>query len=139
MIRPAVILRKNSYANGSDDGADLQAVLMSIYRTLKLRGHNPILTMVGAIRSYLKTVLRGFPGSVGTGRSSHLGAGPEAPVPAPRPPPPSLFPVAFGKRETRAATVTWDSQCHWSGRERPRNSPMSPKNRDLAAITQESH
>ena len=55
MIRPAVILRKNSYANGSDDGADLQAVLMSIYRTLKLRGHNPILTIVAAVRSYLKT------------------------------------------------------------------------------------
>ena len=36
-IRPAVIIRKNSYANGSTTrrGADLQAVLMSIYRTLK--------------------------------------------------------------------------------------------------------
>jgi len=55
MIRPAVIIRKNSYANGSFDGADLQAVLMSIYRTLKQRGHNPIQTIIGALRTYLKT------------------------------------------------------------------------------------
>jgi hypothetical protein len=54
-IRPAVIIRKNSYANGSDDGAELQAVLMSIYRTLKQRGHNPIQTIVAAVRTYLNT------------------------------------------------------------------------------------
>lgn len=54
-IRPAVIIRKNSYANGSEDGADLQAVLMSIYRTLKQRGHNPLQTIVAALRSYLRT------------------------------------------------------------------------------------
>ena len=54
-IRPAVIMRKNSYANGSDDGADLQAVLMSIYRTLKQRGHDPIQTIVAALRTFLKT------------------------------------------------------------------------------------
>ena len=54
-IRPAVIIRKNSYANGSDHGADLQAVLMSIYRTLKQRGHNPIQIIVAAIRAYLQT------------------------------------------------------------------------------------
>ena len=54
-IRPAVIIRKNSYANGSEDGADLQAVLMSVYRTLKQRGHNPIQTIVAAIRTYLQT------------------------------------------------------------------------------------
>jgi hypothetical protein len=50
-----VIIRKNSYANGSDAGADLQAVLMSIYRTLKQRGHNPLETIVSAVRTYLKT------------------------------------------------------------------------------------
>jgi len=33
-IRPAVIIRKNSYGNRSHRGADTQAVLMSIYRTL---------------------------------------------------------------------------------------------------------
>lgn len=54
-IRPAVIIRKNSYANGSDDGADLQAVLMSIYRTLKQRGHDPMQTIVAALRTFLKT------------------------------------------------------------------------------------
>lgn len=55
MIRPAVIIRKNSYANGSFDGADLQAVLMSIYRTLKQRGHNPIQTIIAAVRTSLTT------------------------------------------------------------------------------------
>jgi len=53
MIRPAVIMRKNSYANGSKDGADMQAVLMSIYQTLKQRGHNPLKTITEAIRAYL--------------------------------------------------------------------------------------
>jgi transposase len=62
MIRPAVIIRKNSYANGSDAGADLQAVLMSIYRTLQQRGHNPLQTIVAAIREYLtKGVLPPLP------------------------------------------------------------------------------
>jgi hypothetical protein len=55
IIRPAVIIRKNSYANGSQDGADLQAVLMSIYRTLKQRGHNPIQTIVAALRVFVQT------------------------------------------------------------------------------------
>jgi transposase len=32
-IRPAVMARKNSYANGSDDGAETQSVLMSVFRT----------------------------------------------------------------------------------------------------------
>jgi len=36
-IRPAVILRKNSQSNRSEQGAVTQAVLMSVYRTLKLR------------------------------------------------------------------------------------------------------
>ncbi|MCY2936641.1 MAG: transposase, partial [Planctomycetota bacterium] len=35
LIRPAVILRKNSYGNRSEQGADCQAVLMSIFRTLR--------------------------------------------------------------------------------------------------------
>jgi hypothetical protein len=33
-IRPAVIARKNSFHNTSEEGADTQAMLMSIYRTL---------------------------------------------------------------------------------------------------------
>ena len=54
-IRPAVLIRKNSYNNRSQRGADTQAVLMSVYRTLKQRGHHPINTIVKAIESYLTT------------------------------------------------------------------------------------
>lgn len=54
-IRPAVILRKNSYGNRSDQGADCQAVLMSVFQTLKQRGHDPIQTVVEAIENYLLT------------------------------------------------------------------------------------
>jgi len=52
-IRPAVLIRKNSYNNRSRRGADTQAVLMSVYRTLKQRGHHPIDTIVKTIESYL--------------------------------------------------------------------------------------
>jgi len=54
-IRPAVIIRKNSYGNRSERGADCQAVLMSIFRTLKQRGHDPIRTIVAALVTYLAT------------------------------------------------------------------------------------
>jgi len=54
-IRPAVIIRKNSYANRSQRGADIQAVLMSIYRTLKQRNHNPLETLTNANQTYLRT------------------------------------------------------------------------------------
>jgi transposase len=54
-LRPAVLMRKNSYGNRSDRGADAQAVLMSIFRTLKQRGHNPIRTITQALATYLKT------------------------------------------------------------------------------------
>jgi transposase len=54
-IRPAVIIRKNSQSNRSERGADTQAVLMSVYRTLKQRGHSPIQTVTDAIKSYLST------------------------------------------------------------------------------------
>lgn len=55
MIRPAVIIRKNSLCNRSEQGAATQAVLMSIYRTLKLRGLDPIGTIAAALRQYLLT------------------------------------------------------------------------------------
>jgi len=55
MIRPAVILRKNSQSNRSEKGAATQAVLMSVYRTLKLRGHNPMDAIASALRTYLTT------------------------------------------------------------------------------------
>ena len=54
-IRPAVILRKNSQSNRSDRGAATQAILMSIYRTLKLRGLNPTDTVTQALRSTVAT------------------------------------------------------------------------------------
>ena len=54
-IRPAVIIRKNSYGNRSQHGADTQAVLMSVFRTLKQRGHDPIQTVVQALATYLST------------------------------------------------------------------------------------
>ncbi len=55
MIRSAVILRKNSQSNRSEQGAATQAVLMSIYRTLKLRGLNPTKTIAQALITYLAT------------------------------------------------------------------------------------
>jgi transposase len=54
-IRPAVIIRKNSYGNRSHRGADCQAALMSIFRTLKQRGHDPIRTIAHALTHYLTT------------------------------------------------------------------------------------
>jgi len=54
-IRPAVIMRKNSFQNRSEKGANCQAVFMSIYRTLKLRGHDPIDSMVNALREWVAT------------------------------------------------------------------------------------
>jgi transposase len=54
-IRPAVIIRKNSYGNRSGRGAECQAVLMSVFRTLKQRGHDPIQTAVNALGDYLTT------------------------------------------------------------------------------------
>jgi transposase len=54
-IRPAVIIRKNSLCNRSDDGARTQAVLMSVYRTLRLRGRDPTRTITNALRQMLQT------------------------------------------------------------------------------------
>ena len=52
MIRPAVILRKISQSNRIETGAAVQAVLMSVYRTLKLRSHDPLATITSALRTY---------------------------------------------------------------------------------------
>jgi len=54
-IRPAVILRKNSQCNRSQRGAATQAILMSVYRTLKLRGHDPRAQIDNALRTYAAT------------------------------------------------------------------------------------
>jgi len=50
-----VILRKNSQSNRSDQGAATQSVLMSVYRTLKLRNLDPTKTIADALRTYLTT------------------------------------------------------------------------------------
>jgi len=54
-VRPAVIIRKNSYCNRSQRGADTQAVLMSVYRTIEQRGHDPLNTIANSLRTYLQT------------------------------------------------------------------------------------
>ena len=53
MIRPAVILRKIGQSNRSEKGAAVPAVLTSAYRTLKLRGHDPLVTITSALRTCL--------------------------------------------------------------------------------------
>lgn len=54
-IRPAVMIRKNSYANQSDRGAVTQSVLMSIFRTLRLRGRQPLDAILTALAEYNRT------------------------------------------------------------------------------------
>ena len=54
-IRNAVVMRKNSYCNRSLDGAKTQAILMSIFQTLKQRNANVTKTIVTALRHFLKT------------------------------------------------------------------------------------
>jgi transposase len=54
-IRPAVIIRKNSLCNRSEQGAATQGILMSVYRTLKLRGLDATKTIAAALRKFLQT------------------------------------------------------------------------------------
>jgi transposase len=54
-IRPAVLMRKASYGNQSERGADTRAVLMSVFRTLKRRGHDPLQVITAALRTYAAT------------------------------------------------------------------------------------
>ncbi len=51
-IRPAVMIRKNSYCNHSDRGALTQSVLMSVLRTLRVRGHQPLDTILSSLAEY---------------------------------------------------------------------------------------
>jgi len=52
-LRPAVTARKNSGGNQSDRGAETQAIMMSIFFTLYLRGKNEIKTVLQMIENYL--------------------------------------------------------------------------------------
>lgn len=53
-IRPAVIMRKNSNGNRSENGAETQAVLMSIFRTLKRRNLSPLETLHQIVERSIK-------------------------------------------------------------------------------------
>ncbi len=55
MIRRAVIIRKNSLGNRSEQGAATQGILMSANRTLKLRDLDPTKTIADALKTYLTT------------------------------------------------------------------------------------
>jgi hypothetical protein len=55
MIRNGVVMRKNSYCNRSPEGAQTQAVLMSVFQTLKQRGFQGTDCVVEALRSYITT------------------------------------------------------------------------------------
>ena len=54
-VRPAVIMRKVIQQNRSDKVARTQEVLMSVYRTLKLRGHDPVKTVVSLLSVHPET------------------------------------------------------------------------------------
>ena len=61
-IRNAVLMRKVIYGNHSANGALTQSVLMTVFRTLKRRGYNPITTLVSALSDYIRTgILPPFP------------------------------------------------------------------------------
>jgi len=54
-IRPGVIMRKNILGNQSDTGAKTQSILMTIFRTLKRRGFNPVSVIVNALKIAIRT------------------------------------------------------------------------------------
>lgn len=54
-IRPAVLMRKASHGSQSERGAATRGVLMSVCRTLKNRGLDPLQTILDALRTYATT------------------------------------------------------------------------------------
>lgn len=54
-IRPAVLMRKNSFHNMSAAGALTHSILMTVFRTLQRRGHHPVDTLVAALRESVAT------------------------------------------------------------------------------------
>ncbi|MCX5643595.1 MAG: transposase, partial [Phycisphaerae bacterium] len=55
IIRRAGLLRKNSFNHRSDKGASTQAILRSVFTTLKQRGLHPIKIVEQALRIYITT------------------------------------------------------------------------------------
>jgi transposase len=53
-LRPAVISRKNSYCNRSENGAFAQAVFMTFFRTLYLRNQDPVSSMMTIVEHSLR-------------------------------------------------------------------------------------
>lgn len=54
-VRPAVLMRKASYGSQSEAGVATRGVLMSVMRTLKKRGLDPLQTILDALRYYATT------------------------------------------------------------------------------------
>jgi hypothetical protein len=54
-VRPAVLMRKNSYGSQSVRGASTRGVLMSVFRTLHRRGLDPLAAVEHALRTYAAT------------------------------------------------------------------------------------
>jgi transposase len=54
-VRPAVLMRKASFGSQSERGAATRAILMSVCRTLKNRGLDPLQAIPDALRSYATT------------------------------------------------------------------------------------
>lgn len=54
-IRPAVLMRKNSYGNRSQNGAEIQSILTRVFQTLKQRKLPPLETLQKALRTFILT------------------------------------------------------------------------------------
>jgi hypothetical protein len=54
-MRPAALCRKTSGGNRSKQGANVQAMLMSIFRTLEMRGYNPVPALLFLVQEHLRT------------------------------------------------------------------------------------
>ncbi|MDX2056287.1 MAG: IS66 family transposase [Gemmatimonadales bacterium] len=54
-VRPAVLMRKARFGSQSERGAATRAVLMSVCRTLKNRGLDPLQAILDALRTYAAT------------------------------------------------------------------------------------
>jgi transposase len=54
-IRPAVVMQKASYGSASEPGSVTRSILMSVYRTLKQRGVDPLSATASALRGYTAT------------------------------------------------------------------------------------
>ncbi len=67
-VRPAVQMRKVSFGNQSERGAATRGILMSVCRTLRNRGLDPLQTILDALRTYAATeTLPPLPGKDSSG------------------------------------------------------------------------